>query len=571
MTFRPHRDLTILVLLCSAGVALWVISGAFKWTGYPAEHPWGPQIAAAIILALIAVFAIISRVARGGDVSASALILIIVCWTLARLTVTSLYPLGGDEAYHWQWARRLDLCYYDHPGMVAWLARLFVPPESRATAAIRLSSTLLGAGAAVATYYLARVTLNDKRLAAVGAILCLMMPIYACGAFLIPMTCVTFFWLLCAILTFRAIRSDRTIDWVLAGVALAACANCNFTAITLPTCVLAYLAASRWDRPQLRRPGPYLAAAIAAAGLLPAIVWNARHDWATFAFNLADRHEDYHFRPESPALYAASVCILAGPILAAGMIRFGGPIARNALRDQQPGRMFLAFIGFGPLIIFFGCSLLLKPRPHYAAPAFVPLMLLFLDGGRAACGREGRWRSLAVKSSVALSAAFFVCVLALAWTPPEWSHRFWQERSPATAAKWVAEFHGMPALARYLDSQGVDFSADSPTVLIAPSYAQASIIMHQSARAAYVYNANDERIPYGQQFRIWASIGGLPKGANALIIRAGVPQDASADLERWRKLFARVEHVVPDREKYPGIQYFTLYRADDYCGPERGK
>ncbi|MBL7544681.1 MAG: glycosyltransferase family 39 protein [Bdellovibrionaceae bacterium] len=43
---------------------------------------------------------------------------------LAKLTISYYLPLLPDEAYYWVWSHNLQLSYYDHPPMIAWLFRL---------------------------------------------------------------------------------------------------------------------------------------------------------------------------------------------------------------------------------------------------------------------------------------------------------------------------------------------------------------------------------------------------------------------------------------------------------------
>jgi len=51
-------------------------------------------------------------------------VLLVLAVTLARLVVAGQAGLGDVEAYYWTWSRHLDLGYYDHGPLVAWLIRL---------------------------------------------------------------------------------------------------------------------------------------------------------------------------------------------------------------------------------------------------------------------------------------------------------------------------------------------------------------------------------------------------------------------------------------------------------------
>ncbi|MBV8424593.1 MAG: glycosyl transferase, partial [Candidatus Eremiobacteraeota bacterium] len=46
--------------------------------------------------------------------------LVIAVVTLMRVITIFNVPLVGDEAYYWEWSRRLAFGYVDDPPVVAW-------------------------------------------------------------------------------------------------------------------------------------------------------------------------------------------------------------------------------------------------------------------------------------------------------------------------------------------------------------------------------------------------------------------------------------------------------------------
>ena len=73
--------------------------------------------------------------------------------------------------------------------------------------------------------------------------------------------------------------------WCAAGLALGAAFCSKYTSALVPLAALVALLSRRDLRLRLREPGPYLAAAIALIVFLPVVLWNARHDWVSFAFD----------------------------------------------------------------------------------------------------------------------------------------------------------------------------------------------------------------------------------------------------------------------------------------------
>ena len=72
-----------------------------------------------------------------------------LCWSLLAilpvlLALSATVPPFDDELYYWCWSRDLQLSYYDHPPMVAYLIRLSTELFGHHVLAIRLPAVLSG-------------------------------------------------------------------------------------------------------------------------------------------------------------------------------------------------------------------------------------------------------------------------------------------------------------------------------------------------------------------------------------------------------------------------------------------
>ncbi len=63
-----------------------------------------------------------------------------------RMTVMGQTGLGDSESYYFSWSRHIDLSYYDHPPVTAWLIRFFTDLGSIDPFYVRLPSLLLYLG-----------------------------------------------------------------------------------------------------------------------------------------------------------------------------------------------------------------------------------------------------------------------------------------------------------------------------------------------------------------------------------------------------------------------------------------
>ena len=215
-----------------------------------------------------------------------------------RLVFAAVLPVFPDEAYYWEWSRRLAAGYFDHPPAVALLIRFGTTILGSTPLGIRLGSIIAGWIASLFTIMIARrLAGGDGSIAIRAAIIMSVLPLAAAGLVLAtpdaPLLAATAATLYCVLRAVEAGHDSRTSTrwWVAAGVSLGAAFLSKYTAVLVPAGVLAAFATRPSLRWRLKDYGPYIACAVAALIFLPVVFWNARHDWVSFAFQL---------RPDSP-------------------------------------------------------------------------------------------------------------------------------------------------------------------------------------------------------------------------------------------------------------------------------
>jgi 4-amino-4-deoxy-L-arabinose transferase-like glycosyltransferase len=199
-----------------------------------------------------------------------------------RLGVIGTIGLTPDEAYYWAWSRRLAVCYYDQPGMVAWVNRLFGIFFDQATVfTIRLPAVILSALTTLIIYFAYRDYRDDEKEAAIFAVIFSLLPFsWSYGIMMIHDT-VLLPWLALSVWALvRLARFDgRTGDWFFFGIALTGAMYSKFSAVMLVWGLGLYMLWSPKARKWWRTRPPYAAGALAVALYLPIIMWNYRHDW----------------------------------------------------------------------------------------------------------------------------------------------------------------------------------------------------------------------------------------------------------------------------------------------------
>lgn len=87
-----------------------------------------------------------------------------------RLVVAGQLELMEDESYYWLWSRDLQLSYYDHPAMVAWLIAASTSLFGDCAMAIRLPAIVLNLVTARLLFALAQRVFGSARIGLTAAL-----------------------------------------------------------------------------------------------------------------------------------------------------------------------------------------------------------------------------------------------------------------------------------------------------------------------------------------------------------------------------------------------------------------
>ena len=220
------------------------------------------------------------------------LLILLFVTLILRLVWAACLETGQDEAYHWLYSVHPDWSYFDHPPMLMYVTKCgiafmggWVHPLS-----IRLGFILMFAGSTCVLFRWTSRWYGEA--AGFYAALALNLSAYytaAAGAFVLPDGPLLFFSLLTMWRLGEALIGSpgRILPWIWVGLACAGAMLSKYHAVFLPLGAVAYIVATPSARFHLRTPGPYLAAAIGFLGLVPVLIWNSQHDWASFGFQTA--------------------------------------------------------------------------------------------------------------------------------------------------------------------------------------------------------------------------------------------------------------------------------------------
>lgn len=342
---------------------------------------------------------------------------------LLRLVLSGMVGLGDDEAYYWDWTRHLQLSYYDHPGMIAWLIKGSTAIFGDTAFAVRLPAIVCNSFATFLLFLLASDMFNI-RVGIYAAALQMTVPIYALGGMMaVPDAPMGFFWMLSVWLSWKIASKmsggtflgaeDRVSNglWVTMGVALALGFLSKYTAILLGVSIVLYFFFSTNLRRALFTSGFGLAFLVVLTGMMPVLIWNGEHQWGSFAYHLADRQSGGgginftrwgQFWVSQLLFFTPTVFIFNIFALLISMLR---------LADSR--WRFIFWLSAPTLALFTGQALFAEFKPHWTAPAHLLLFVgtaYLLDSGLGAREefQRSRRRSFAVWSMAVFIVPLFV-------------------------------------------------------------------------------------------------------------------------------------------------------------------
>lgn len=242
---------------------------------------WAPQIAILFAVAL----GLTVTAPRWRNLAAG----LILYGFVLRLVYAGSVELMPEETYYWNYSRHLDFGYLDHPPMVAWLIRVATAIFGQTEFGVRAGALCCGVVTSIFAYKLARNLFGDA--AALAAVLLTQaLPyFFLSGLLMTPDAVMVAAWAGSLYFLERALLGGQARAWWLAGLCLGIGMISKYSIALLGAAALAFMLWDRESRRWWRRPEPYFAAVLALAIFSPVIIWNAQHDWASFAFQTSRR------------------------------------------------------------------------------------------------------------------------------------------------------------------------------------------------------------------------------------------------------------------------------------------
>ena len=298
--------------------------------------------------------------------------------TAIRLALIGTTDLSFDEAHYWMWSERLGPAYFSKgPGVayVIWSSvALFGPSEF----GVRFWSPILGAGTSLLLYYFARRIYSETT--GFWLVLALnVVPIFNIGSFVITTDPLSVFFWAAAMFTFwLAVEKSPEFSWYwpLTGLLIGLGFLGKYTnALQLVAVLLVLLFVPRLRR-EFVRPGFYSLLAVFVICMIPPIVWNQQHAWATVGHLRLRGALDQTpgFNPLQVLSFLGMHFVVYSPLL---FLALSWAVIASWRRSRQQFKgIFLLSLAAPIFVFYFLISINKAANANWDGPAFVSLGVL---------------------------------------------------------------------------------------------------------------------------------------------------------------------------------------------------
>lgn len=206
-----------------------------------------------------------------------------------RLILLPFMGLMPQDAYYYLYGQNLSLSYFDHPGMIGYLLRLFSEIFGQSVFIVKFTDFVITSLTIYSFYKLASLFLSSNKVwrSMVLMVSTLFISILSFNS--TPDVPLILFWTLSLIFLYKAIFQQKKWYWILAGIAMGLAFNSKYTALLLQIGLIGFLVFSNKYRKLFLSPWLWLSLIISIAVTFPVWWWNYQNEFASFAFQSTER------------------------------------------------------------------------------------------------------------------------------------------------------------------------------------------------------------------------------------------------------------------------------------------
>ena len=301
----------------------------------------------------------------------SLILLLSLIW---RVIFSYVLPLGTDEAYALAVGRSFSLSFFDHPPLGFWAPALAEDILGAISPLGYRTPNLFLGTLSVWLLYLCGRQLGGEVAGLWTAILATFAPFMTFSGIMILPDGPLYAGLAGALYSLIRLaqgEENKFWLWVFGGTSLAVALASKYQAGLLPISLLIWLVFTRRAWVWLFMPGFWVAMLISLLGILPVMLWNINHDWASFNFHRERVGDGLNLLTFGFMIAAQALYIIPVIFIWSSMRLLSGDLWRDAVSRLLLLIALAPIAMFNLIYLFDGRSL-----PHWSMPGWMALLPL---------------------------------------------------------------------------------------------------------------------------------------------------------------------------------------------------
>jgi|TARA_B110000238_G_scaffold186492_1_gene215665 hypothetical protein len=309
-----------------------------------------------------------------------------ISWVLGfqlfRLILLPFMGLMPQDAYYYLYGQNLSLSYFDHPGMIGYILRIFTEIFGQSIFTIKLADFVITSLTILSFYKLASYFLSQQKQQRAFVLLASTIFVSILSFNSTPDVPLLLFWTLSLICLFKAIFEEKKWFWVLGGIAMGLAFNSKYTALLLQIGLIAFLIFSNKYRKLFLSPWLWVSLIISFAVTFPVWYWNYQNEFASFAFQSSERTSSIsEFKFSSKYFFGAigHQMFLLLPVLFLICITFTYKYIKRALlkfKIPQAKTLFLLAFFIPTFVGFFSLTPIYWVKLNWMMPSYITGIIL---------------------------------------------------------------------------------------------------------------------------------------------------------------------------------------------------
>ena len=307
----------------------------------------------------------------------------IVIITAGKIYISKNLGLGDDEAHYWQYSRHIELSYYDHPPVIAYLIKTTTLIFGNTPLSVRIGGIFCSVLFSIILFLFIK-NMYDLKTGFFNVILFSLIPVFFIGSIItIPDAPLSVFWLIYIFLIYKIINSENEKfiikTFYVSGVILGLALSSKYNAILLPFCTFLLLIFIKSKRKWLFKKYFYISLIIAFIIFSPVFIWNLDYNFIPFNYQLTHgfgHYTNFKFPIPDFSIFTKNIIAQSAYISPLLFVLLFITLFLIKYKNIDDKTLFLLTFSIPVIFIFDFIGLFKEILPHWPVMGYIPLIIL---------------------------------------------------------------------------------------------------------------------------------------------------------------------------------------------------